>query len=190
MIIEFALIPFQRRLPSNAPITTLVTSDPAPVLCLSFAFSPPANGCLRVDWMAWRRSIRFSLELEWNRLKYPRVSVWLCIVGANKMLITNPHIYCMWQKGATLNLGECKDLELFGTYEMKTDRLLRGKHCSLNWASLLASIKRSMRSDAYRLQKNINTKCHQNERMVWNQHAPCSLSVAALYSRLERLFPA
>lgn len=43
MIIEFPLIPFQRRLPSNAPITTLVTSDPAPV--------PHACASTR-DWMS------------------------------------------------------------------------------------------------------------------------------------------
>lgn len=65
MIIEFALIPFQRRLPSNAPITTLVTSDPAPV--------PHACGLHSLhqglgvwECVEWCDTEAFVPHLRWN----------------------------------------------------------------------------------------------------------------------------
>lgn len=100
MIIEFALIPFQRRLPSNAFITTLVTSDPAPVPhACAFQFSAIGIGRLRVFWMVWHSSIRSLLGLTWYRLKYPRVRVWLSIFSAYKHSWAGKISLFIWPKG-------------------------------------------------------------------------------------------
>lgn len=63
MIIEFALIPFHRRLPSNNPISTLVTSDPAPLprACAAHFLQ---WGLARF-WMVWHSSFRAPAR-SWN----------------------------------------------------------------------------------------------------------------------------